>query len=165
MEKPIIELRNIKHAAFASKETHCYSATIYVDGKKWGTVSNDGRGGCDNVNPITGGYQAVQDLNSRIANTYPKSEFVGDITMDMDLEVICSDLVNDFLMMKSFKKQMKRITYFKNGQKGLYDLPTKYAPTSERIAFLKAKAAWAKGVTFLQDLPENEAFAAFKKNA
>jgi len=46
-----IELKNIKHAEFASQETNCYEATIYINGKREGLVSNDGQGGCDNVTP------------------------------------------------------------------------------------------------------------------
>ena len=42
-----IELKNIKLAQFASQETNCYQASIYVDGKKSGTVRNDGQGGAD----------------------------------------------------------------------------------------------------------------------
>ena len=46
-----IELKNIYYAEFASFETSCYKATIYIDGKKVGTVNNDGQGGTDNVQP------------------------------------------------------------------------------------------------------------------
>lgn len=42
-----IQLKNVKYAAFASEETHCYDASVYFDGKKVGTVKNDGHGGCD----------------------------------------------------------------------------------------------------------------------
>lgn len=40
-----IVLKNVKNHADMSEETNCFSATIYVDGKKVGTVKNDGRGG------------------------------------------------------------------------------------------------------------------------
>ena len=42
----IITLKNFKHAAFASQETYCFEATVYIDGKKAGTASNEGHGGC-----------------------------------------------------------------------------------------------------------------------
>jgi hypothetical protein len=41
-----ITLKNFKHAAFASQETYCFEATVYIDGKKAGTASNEGHGGC-----------------------------------------------------------------------------------------------------------------------
>lgn len=44
-----ITLKNIKVAKFMSQETLCYSATVYVDGKKAGHSENDGHGGCSSV--------------------------------------------------------------------------------------------------------------------
>ncbi len=40
-----IELKNIKIHADMSEETTCFSASIYLNGKKVGTAKNDGRGG------------------------------------------------------------------------------------------------------------------------
>lgn len=42
-----LELKSIKHSAFASQETHCYEAAIYLDGEPFALTSNDGGGGCD----------------------------------------------------------------------------------------------------------------------
>ena len=42
-----ITLRNIKHSKFASQETLCFEASIYVDGVRRGTVENSGRGECN----------------------------------------------------------------------------------------------------------------------
>ena len=36
----MIELKNIKHSEFASEETHCYEATLYVDGVRWGRMAD-----------------------------------------------------------------------------------------------------------------------------
>ena len=52
-----LTLKNIKHAEFASQETHCFEATIYLHGKPAIKVENDGRGGADitmaaRVNPL-----------------------------------------------------------------------------------------------------------------
>jgi hypothetical protein len=46
-----IELKNVKVHADMSQETHCFSATVYIDGKKAGVVSNHGHGGCHNYHP------------------------------------------------------------------------------------------------------------------
>jgi len=46
-----IELKNVKHSEFASRETDCFQASVYIDGKKAGTVGNDGQGGCNHYNP------------------------------------------------------------------------------------------------------------------
>jgi hypothetical protein len=41
-----LTFKNVKIHPDMSEETDCFSATIYADGKKAGTVKNDGRGGC-----------------------------------------------------------------------------------------------------------------------
>jgi len=46
-----IELKNVKYAAFASQETSCFSASVCVDGKRTGTVSNSGFGGANQYYP------------------------------------------------------------------------------------------------------------------
>ena len=37
-----LEMKSIKHSAFASQETYCYEGYVYIDGKKAIYVSNDG---------------------------------------------------------------------------------------------------------------------------
>ena len=44
-----VELKNIKTHNDMSEETVCYSATVYIDGKKAGTTRNAGHGGNDEV--------------------------------------------------------------------------------------------------------------------
>ena len=40
-----LTLKNLKHFAAGSQETYCFTATVYLDGKKVGTAENDGHGG------------------------------------------------------------------------------------------------------------------------
>jgi hypothetical protein len=44
-----ITLKNFKHANFASEETYCFEATVYIDGKKAGFANNSGHGGSTDV--------------------------------------------------------------------------------------------------------------------
>ena len=44
--KKEITLKNVKHYESMSEETYCFEASLYVDGKKVGRVSNRGTGGC-----------------------------------------------------------------------------------------------------------------------
>lgn len=46
-----IKLKNVKHSEFASHETDCFQASVYIDGKKAGTVINDGQGGPNYYEP------------------------------------------------------------------------------------------------------------------
>lgn len=165
MTKPVISLKNIKHFEEGSQETNCYTATIWVDGKRFATVSNSGHGGCDDVHPVNGGRDAVKELEARIASTYPRIESKYlEGGLESSLEIICGDLVNEFLTKKEFKKVMRRVSYVKPNEKGIYQLPSKYKPTPQIIAQVKMKAPWAKDVTFLADLEESEAMKVFKNN-
>lgn len=42
-----LEMKAIKLAQWKSQETYCYDATVYLDGKPFAMVGNDGHGGCD----------------------------------------------------------------------------------------------------------------------
>lgn len=44
-----LELRNIHFSQHFSHETNCFDGVIYADGKKIGTIENDGQGGPDLV--------------------------------------------------------------------------------------------------------------------
>ena len=97
-----IELKNIKHSEFASHETNCYQATIYIDGKRVGTVENQGYGGCDFVHPASVAHQI-----NEYAKTLPKivCHFIDPNTgkpaeLDQDCDIIFGELVNDWLKAK-----------------------------------------------------------------
>jgi len=99
-----IELKNIKYASFASHETNCYSATIYVDGKKAGAVDNYGHGGCDNIHwddHIFG--QTVEDW----AASQPKIQTeYGELSYD--LELLFGQLVDQWLLTKELNRNLKK---------------------------------------------------------
>ena len=99
-----IELKNIKYAAFASHETNCYSATIYVDGKRAGTVDNEGYGGCDNIHWEDSVFgQAVEDW----AEAQPKLQTeYGD--MSYSLELLFGQLVDEWLLTKELTRNLKK---------------------------------------------------------
>ena len=159
MKKPSIELKNNKYLASLSEETHAYTATIYVNGKRFAEVSNRGHGAMDDVRPFQGGYQAVNALNKRIAATYPKwgSEFdpkKGD-TLDSTLEIICGGLVNDWLAIKEAKKILRKISAL-DEEGDLVQWPAKLKPTPENIARVRAKFP---EYTILNDLHIEDAAA------
>ena len=112
-----IEPKNIKYAAFASEETHCYEATLYVNGKRFAHVSNDGHGGCDRQEPIKPyTYKDLAQLKKTIAKEYPKwgSEFHDGVEYDMDLEILCGKLMNNWHIDKEIKQTLKKIAFIKS---------------------------------------------------
>jgi hypothetical protein len=103
-KKMEIELKNIKRSEMASQETHCYSATIYVNGKKAGTVDNDGYGGCDNLHWDDSVFgKSVEDW----AASQPKikTEY-GE--MSYDLELLFGKLVDEWLLTKELTRNLKK---------------------------------------------------------
>ena len=110
-----IQLKNIKHSEFASHETECFQATIYIDGKKVGTVENDGQGGCDSVHP-----HAVAERINEWAKTLPPKvcNFIDPETneacvMPQDCEIIINDLLNQYLTQRSLKRQCAKKVLFR----------------------------------------------------
>ena len=158
-----IQLKNIKHSAFASQETHCYQASVYFEGKKAGTTGNDGHGGCDHEHPEN---QPVWDAMTAYIKTLPSTEEnIGKdstFTMKPDLESICCDLVNDNLMSKNMKRLLKnRVLYIK--EEVLYQ--TEYAKNP-----LGTLPNWITQITekndvemVLNSLNDKEALAAYRK--
>ena len=90
-----IELKNIKYAAFASQETSCYEATIYIDGKKVGTVENNGHGGCDHIHP----HAVAQRINEWAA--------------PYDAETIFGELLLGWLHERDLKRLLARRILFR----------------------------------------------------
>lgn len=110
-----IELKNVKHSSFASRETSCFEATVYIDGVKAGTVFNDGQGGPHEVHPRT-----LEALLMEHAKTLPertaKFEGVEAFTFQPSYESLIDDAFNAHLYAKDLKRLLStRILYLKSG--------------------------------------------------
>lgn len=98
-----IEMKAIKHAEFASEETHCFEGNIYLNGKLFCRVSNDGRGGPNNYD------RNVGELDSRISEEFPQHFLDFDKSwIKSNLEIWCNDQVERWLMKKDFNKAMRK---------------------------------------------------------
>ena len=111
-----IEIKNVKYAEFASEETNCFNASVYIDGVKAGTVSNDGNGGCDMFQP----WELEKRLNE-YAKTLPPidcTEFGGEGTMESSAGIIIGDLMNEWLRNRDLKKMCaKKVLFRKPNEK------------------------------------------------
>ena len=108
-----VELKNLKHSEFASRETNCFEATVWLNGKRAFFASNDGHGGADYYAPLENQERSEFNglLNDLINHclTLPKwgSEFGGEDSMDVTPEILIGNLVNDMLDTKKLKKSLK----------------------------------------------------------
>lgn len=116
-----LELRNIKHSEFASEETHCYQARVYVNGKPCITVGNDGHGGSDYQHAIKGAPHTVREINDWCKANFPKRSYdFGEGQRgeyDTDLEVWCHERVADFLIAGDLRKALRSRVLVEDGGK------------------------------------------------
>lgn len=148
-----IELKNVKYAAFASQETNCFNATIYVDGVKAGTVQNQGNGGPDDIHP--------RDLRKKLddfAKTLPPidvSYMYKDglpHTIDPDAEIMIGELLNEWLKKRDLKRLCAKHILFrvpgKTYEEGVYaSIRAMYTPEAKAEVI----ARHGVGVVFLND--------------
>ena len=90
-----IELKNVKTHADMSEETACFSASIYLEGKRIGLVRNQGCGGPNE-------YTWTDNTAGRKVEAWAE-------TQETDYEFEKLDQIIDDLMMKAEeKKQLRR---------------------------------------------------------
>jgi len=103
-----IKLKSITHFSELSQETHCYAASLYIDGKKVGRVSNSGRGGADDFD---GDWKVYEEIDAWVAANMEGTQW-DDGVLPANLEGLCCELVNDHLAEKELKKLLKnRVLY------------------------------------------------------
>ena len=121
-----VELKNLKHSEFASHETNCFEATVWLNGKRAFFAQNDGHGGGDSYAPLEnqdrGEFTSL--LNDLINHclTLPKwgSEFGGEDNMDVTPEILIGNLINTKLLAKDLKRKLKKKVLYLTSD-GLYE--------------------------------------------
>ena len=163
-----LELKNIKHTAWASEETHCYQASLYVDGKPVAIVSNDGQGGCDyeyDHPKCKADYRATMKAVHDYFKSLPKTD-ASDIFpegLEQCLEFWCADQVNNFLVSRELKKKLKSHVLFQFKYKdGIYQ--SKYHPTVTDGDWVINKQA-GETRRILNDMPFADALVIWKGTA
>ncbi len=153
-----LELKNIKHSAWASEETHCYQASLYVDGKPVAIVSNDGHGGADRDYPhpkFKGDYRAQMRDVSRYFSGLRRTAVTewSPEGMEQCLEFWCCDQVNDWLSARELKSKLRKEFLFQFADK-------------VGVFAHKTRPSRAAGVAVvLNDLPFDEALSIWKETA
>ena len=152
-----LELKNIKHTAWASEETHCYQASLYVDGKPVAIVSNDGHGGADRDYPhpkLKGDYRAQMRDVSRYFSGLRRTAVTewSPEGMEQCLEFWCADQVNDWLSARELKSKLRKEFLFQ---------------FADRVGVFahKTRPSRAHKAIILNDLPFDEALSIWKETA
>ena len=175
-----ITLKSIKYTAWASQETHCFQAVIYLDGKRALNVENDGRGACNNYWGIKDQTKS-EELEMLTKCTMYGAYFIKenrDLTMEVDGETIdlsdmpeselldwlIADLVNEHLCLKEMKRCLKsKITFFDTERGDVYTFKSK--PTPEAMSACKKANSDKDHWVYLNDLSEQEALKLWRKSS
>ncbi len=100
-----ITLKNIKHAEFASHETNCFTANIYLDKKKIGEAENDGHGGETILHfvssAVENAFRAFCKAQLPLKTEWGPVEMTAELYVEMLLEV--------YLKEREEKKMQKRV--------------------------------------------------------
>ena len=159
------ELKNIKYSDFASEETNCFQATLYKNGKRFSTVSNDGKGGCDNYYPFDEKrtnseiWGDVVEINKELNKEKIECSWDKTKTMGNDLEIVVSELLADYLVMRDVKIALKRRVCYKKSPKevGFYQLAAKFKPTLNNLMKIKKAPWWTKDCILLNEIKIEDA--------
>jgi hypothetical protein len=158
-----LELKNIKHSEFASHETFCYEANLYVNGKPFAHVSNDGQGSADYL------YRDDRFLDGEAWNKcyalvkiHCADKFrweLGDGWREGTIETACHELMTDYLIRKDLNKALKEPCYLDGNQIVSYNVSSKRPNIFDQLRRQLKKPE----LVFLNELPKDEAFKMFKE--
>ena len=115
-----IELKNIKHSEFASHETDCFQASLWVDGKRFAFVWNDGQGGPNSYDREEGVIYSDMVKVENYCKSLPKIEFM-DSFIEQDLDMVCWELLENWRIAKDIKRYTKtKIAFMKPNDKSIW---------------------------------------------
>lgn len=158
-----IELKNIKHSEFASHETFCYEANLYVEGKPFAYVRNDGQGGSDHFEhdprfkDLDAWKKCYALLKIHCADKFRWT--MGDGWIEGSIETACHELLTDHLIRKDLNKALKEPCYLDGNQIVSYNVSSKRPNIFDKIRRQLEKP----DLVFLNELPKDEAFKMFKE--
>jgi len=128
-----MELKNLSHNVTFSEETHCFRATVYLNGKRMFCADNRGCGGSNDYYPLNHGgldhhllekgreeFDEAMSLAREEAKRYTlkKIELGEDLQWAIDafgdgksnelIDWLITDLINEQLTLKEMRKVMKK---------------------------------------------------------
>ena len=159
-----VTIKNLRHIKSRSEETHCFSATVYIDGKVLCEVDNDGRGGPDHFFDAPKSPDDWQDRLKAIEEELGK-ETVSEWDLPNSLTFIVCDLVNNSLVEKDVKSLIKRRVAYVSAKPGIFQLPAKYKPSPELFEELKKSDWWTAEHELLAEMPLERAIEFYRDNA
>ena len=161
-----VTLKNVKYAAFASQETACYSATVYIDGKACLQAHNEGHGGqtwLDELPGAVGSFKRLQDYAASlppIVTDLPGKNPNEKFTYQPRADTLVDELLEQYLAARDLKRALKSKTVFARGGK-VWKLSVVWS--DEKAAAIRAHIEKKyPGAVILNGLREAEALKLWK---
>ena len=176
-----MELKNLSHNVTFSEETHCFKASIYINGKRMFSASNGGNGGSNFYSPSDFGkgkeaFEESMAIAREEAKQYTLKKIelgedlqwaidaFGDGKSDELIDWLIADLINEQLTLKEMRKTlMKKVTVYDPKSNDILHLG-RDKPTDEILERYKAHFVLqrndknAKDWVWLNTIPESEAY-------
>ena len=176
-----MELKNLSHNATFSEETHCFRASVYINGKRMFTASNGGNGGSNFYSPsdFKTGKEAFEEAMAIAREearqyTLKKIELGEDLQWAIDafgdgksdelIDWLIADLINEQLTLKEMRKALKKkvMVYWPKSNEIFYlgkDKPTDEILEKYKNHFAtKSDEKNVKDWIWLNTIPEAEAY-------
>ena len=174
-----MELKNLSLNTSMSEETHCFRASVYINGKRMFTASNGGNGGPNFYSPsdFKTGKEAFEEAMSLAREearqyTLKKIELGEDLQWAIDderlkdelIDWLIADLINEQLTLKEMRKTMKKKVIVYDPKRNDILHLGKDKPTDEILEKYKNHFATrsdeknAKDWIWLNTIPEAEAY-------
>ena len=119
-----VELKNVKYFSTMSRETDCFSASVFIDGKKVCTVENDGQGGSHSWSD----WSVEKRISAWAAKAFPRFDWncfdfvefnVGDdgyeSAFERDAEMVINDLMSVWISSRELNRLLKKRILFVRG--------------------------------------------------
>ena len=106
-----INVKNVKINQAFSEETLCFTADVFVNGKKTAHAKNDGRGGCTWYHAYPNMHEVLKQAETHAKSLPSHKEKIGDkeISIDMNLELVIDELIYAISNKKEFEKHEKKL--------------------------------------------------------
>ena len=176
-----MELKNLSLNISRSEETHCFRASVYINGKRMFTASNGGNGGPNFYSPsdFNTGKEAFEEAMAIAREeakqyTLKKIELGEDLQWAIDafgdgksnelIDWLITDLINEQLTLKEMRKALKKkvMVYWPKENEIFYlgrDKPTDEILEKYKNHFAtKSDEKNAKDWIWLNTIPEAEAY-------
>ena len=138
-----ITLKNLKHGELASLETHCFNATIYLDGERAFKASNQGSGHRNEYFPYHGQherdfhsyYRCVSDAAmSWMKETNPDFPYLDNDWACLDF--VITHVINEHFLLKTMRGVMKsKVVYLDTKDNSVTWLSER--PTPEKLSYYR----------------------------